>query len=259
MFERLHTRTTGFEPHWSTEHPPSGFLQRKCQCGQHTIGGGSCAACRKSASGGSRDHEERYLNGPAPLTPSPQRPQASCPASVKISRLDQANDRDFGKDGPMTGWGGFAAMDVTDSSGRDWRGTQIHETVRRIKNTCGDEGTKACSNVSGQGGGGGSSFQVGAASNFLGFIPLPGAANKFYDLHAYMNRGISVLHVLGQTSCEVQCEQFYTCGGRRFGPDFVITYSMTRASVPRSAGGFNAVTRVSVSKAEKTAASTTTP
>jgi hypothetical protein len=159
----------------------------------------------------------------------------------------------------MTGWGGFAAMEVSDPSGRDWRGATIHESVRRVKNTCGDEGAKACSNVSGEGGGGGSAFVVGAASNFLGHFALPAAANKFYDVHAYMNRGMSVLHQLGQPTCEVQCEQSYSCGGRRFGPDFVITYSMTRGSVARSPEGFNAVTRVTVSKAEKAAASTSAP
>ena len=64
----------------------------------------------------------------------------------------------------------------------------------------------------------------------------------------------SLLHMLNRDACEVQCEQFYDCGGTRFGPTFVITYAMTRDSVARSGGGNNAVTRVRVSKAVKTAA-----
>lgn len=282
---------------------PGLLLQRKCGCGQHTIGGSNCDACSKSAfsqpsaeatyprpdvAGGrdlssvrtqsvalSRDSEANaphrslaggfiHINGPnegagsgsgtpPPRTqPAPGRPAATCPADIKLDRVKTVDDTDFGKDGPMTGWGGYARMEVSDSTGKDWRGTEIHETLTRVKNTCGDDGNGACSNTSGEGGGGGSAFKVGAASNFLGFIALPATTNSFYDLHAFKYKGRkSILHAANKQSCEVQCEQTYSCGGRRLGPAFVITYSMTPDSVPRQGGGFNSVTRVAVDKAAK--------
>jgi hypothetical protein len=145
-------------------------------------------------------------------------------------------------------------MEVSDASGRNWDGTEIHENLRNIKNTCGNQGNLACSNRSGEGGGTGSTFKVGSASNFLGLSPLAAVRNRFYDIHAFANKGSSLLHVIDQPKCEIECEQFYDCGNRRFGPEFVITYSMTRDSIPREGGGFNAVTRVTVSKAAKSAA-----
>ena len=39
-------------------------------------------------------------------------------------------------------------MEVSDPSGKVWDGTAIHESLKRIKNTCGDKGKNACSNVS---------------------------------------------------------------------------------------------------------------
>ena len=144
-------------------------------------------------------------------------------------------------------------MEVSDPSGRNWDGTTVHENLRRVSNTCGPRGNNACSNQSGEGGGGGSSFEVGKASNFLGFAPLPAARNRFYDLHVFADRGSSLLHQLNRPTCEVQCEQSFDCGGKRLGPEFVITYVMTRDSVPRQGGAFNAVTRVQVRKTVKTA------
>jgi hypothetical protein len=166
-----------------------------------------------------------------------------------VASVEPGNDREFGLKGPITGWGGFAVMAVSDPSGRNWDGTTIHENLSRVKNTCGNQGNNACSNRSGESGG----FRVGAASNFLGLAPLPAARNRFHDLHVFVTKGSSLLHQLGRDSCEVQCEQTYECGGARLGPVFVITYSMTRGSVPRpEGGGFNGVTRVQVTKHEKT-------
>lgn len=145
-------------------------------------------------------------------------------------------------------------MEVSDASGRNWDGTEIHENLRNVKNSCGNQGNLACSNRSGEGGRTGSTFKIGSASNFLGLSPLPAVRNRFYDIHAFANRGSSLLHMIDQPRCEIECEQFYDCDNRRFGPEFVITYSMTRDLVPRAAGGFNAVTRVTVSKAAKSAA-----
>lgn len=209
-------------------------------------------------------HNRIFINGPGSGTapnpsspvPAPRPPPTgaatTCPTDIKVAGVGQGNDRDFGRTGPITGWGGFAQMEVSDPGGRTWDGTAIRENLRNIKNTCGDQGNNACSNRSGQGGGTGSTFEVGKESNFLGLGQLPAARNRFYDIHAFMKKGSSLLHMLDQPSCEIQCEQFYECSGRRFGPDFAITYLMTRDAVPRIEGGSNAVTRVEVRKATKT-------
>jgi len=202
-------------------------------------------------------HGALFLNGPdpsprpAPATPTPTPRPPACPTVIKVVQVERPTDRDFGKNGPITGWGGYSVMEVSDSSGRNWDGTAVHETLRNVKNTCGDPGRRACSNQSGEGGGGGSSFRVGEASSFIGLIDLPAARNRFYDLHIFADKTASLLHTQNKESCEVQCEQSYDCGGNRFGPTFVITYTMTRGSVPRSAGGSNAVTHVRVDKAAK--------
>jgi hypothetical protein len=170
-----------------------------------------------------------------------------------VAQVQPLNDRDFGKATPITGWGGIAVMEVSDPSGKDWAGTKIQENLKSVSNTCGDLGKNACSNQSGENGRTGSSFEVGKASNFLGLARLPAARNRFYDLHVFMKRGTSLLHELNRPTCEIQCEQSYECGGRRLGPEFVITYVMSRDSVPRQGGAFNAVTRVQVRKTVKTA------
>src|SRR5205085_1094641 len=163
---------------------PGLLLRRQCACGEHT-GGGSCAKCGKGASaqtsgafgtrradsvaGGDLSGVPSYTiarragpddlllsNGPdsgAGSNAPPARPQAragspaSCPADIKVGRLVTPTDTDFGKDGPITGWGGYSRMDVSDSTGRDWAGTEIHEALTRVKNTCGDQGNLACSNT----------------------------------------------------------------------------------------------------------------
>jgi hypothetical protein len=168
-----------------------------------------------------------------------------------VGHVDVVNDTDFGKTGPITGWGGFARMEVSDPAGRDWRDTEIHESLTRVKNTCGNDGNNACSNTSGEGGRRGSAFKVGQASKFFNFFDLPATRNSFYDLHVFADKTKSLLHTIDKQSCEVQCEQNYTCGGARLGPTFLITYSMTRDSIPRRPEGFNAVTRVSIAKAAK--------
>lgn len=199
-----------------------------------------------------------FINGPDKPAPAPQTPPAkaaaNCPTDIQVALVDHPQDRDFGQKSPITGWGGIAVMEVSDPSGKDWKGTTIHENLRRIGNSCGPQGENACSNRSGAGGGAGSNFEVGKESNFLGFAKLPAARNRFHDLHVFADRGSSLLHKLNKPTCEVQCEQFFDCGGRRFGPDFVITYVMTQGSVPRQDGhGSNAVTRVQIRKAVKTA------
>ena len=213
-----------------------------------------------NAPGGLR---EVFINGPgdqpkpAPNSPPPgkkdQTPPAkagaTCPSDIQVAALSPANDVDFGKDGFLTGWGGISIMEVSDPSGKTWDGTAIHENLRNIKNTCGNRGKSICSNKSGERGGtAGSTFKVGEESNFLGKAKLPAARNKFHDLHVMSTKEASLLHELKKDSCEVQCQQSYDCGGKRFGPDFIISYSMTRDVVKSGARNID-VTRVAMNKA----------
>jgi hypothetical protein len=135
-------------------------------------------------------------------------------------------DASFAEAGLLTGFGGFAIIEVSDASGKDWAGTAIHENLKSVKNTCGLTG--ACSNASGEGGAAGSTFKVGDASNLLGILALPSKKNTFYDQHMVIMKGVSLLHKAGLPSCEIQCEQTYDCGGRPFGGTFLISYSLKR-------------------------------
>jgi hypothetical protein len=175
----------------------------------------------------------------------------------------QGRDSDFGLKGPITGWGGFAVMEVSDPSGRKWDGTKIGETLRNVKNSCGDQGNNACTNKNAGDDRAKSTFVVGQQYNFLGLGQLPAGTNRFSDVHAFVDKTVSLSHKIDKQSCEVQCEQTYTCNGRRFGPEFLVTYSMTADSIPRKGGGFNAVTHVAIRKAAKSASaagsSTATP
>ncbi len=174
----------------------------------------------------------------------------TCPSDIQVAAVHPANDVDFGKNGFLNGWGGIAEMEVSDPSGKVWDGTAIHESLKRTKNTCGDKGKNACSNVSSDQARStaGSSFVVGAESNFLGKAKLAAGQNRFYDLHVFANKDASLLHELKKDSCEVQCQQSFSCGGKRFGPAFIITYTMTRDVVKSGSKNIN-VTRVAVNKA----------
>ncbi|HBB87628.1 MAG TPA: hypothetical protein DC047_08450 [Blastocatellia bacterium] len=266
---------------------PGFLLQRKCACGQHTIAGSSCAACgsesyrhssgasnelrslRESKSEPSQSRipapaagEKVSVNGPSPGPGSASPPataNAKCPSDIKLIEVGQGNDRDFGLKGPITGWGGYGVMEVSDPSGRKWDGTKIHEVLANVKNTCDDPGTNACSNKNAGDDRAKSTFVVGQQYDFLGLGQLPAGANRFSDVHAFVDKRLSVLHKIDKQSCEVQCEQTYTCEGRRFGPDFLITYLMTAGSVPRSGGGFNAVTRVAITKTAKSTPAASPP
>ena len=72
--------------------------------------------------------------------------------------------------------------------------------------------------------------------------------NSFYDLHVFATKDASLLHQLKKDSCEVQCQQSFSCRGNRFGPAFIITYTMTRDVVKSGSKNIN-VTRVAVNKA----------
>ena len=140
-------------------------------------------------------------------------------------------------------------MEVSDPNGKTWDGTEIQETVKQVKNSCGARARRVCSNESAEDNpGGGSNFTVGAASNFLGMAPLAKATNSFYDVHAFVLKGVSITHEKGIKSCEIQCEQTYSCAGKQLGPTFAITYGLTMDEAHS-----NDVTRVGIKKAAKAA------
>ena len=213
---------------------------------------GSLGSRREVFINGPGDDPKPTPTAPAPVkkdkTP-PAKTVSNCPTDIQVAQVGPANDIDFGKNGFLTGWGGISLMEVSDPSGKTWNGTAIRESLRNIKNTCGKRGRNACSNVSDeQEGAGGSTFKVGAESNFLGKAKLPAAKNKFYDLHVFATKEASLLHELKKDCCEVQCEQSFDCSGKRFGPDFIISYTMTRDAVKSGSRNID-VTRVGMKKA----------
>ena len=197
---------------------------------------------------------------PPPKAPAPKQQTpakaAGCPADIKVARIDPLNDTDFGKNGWVTGWGAIVTMEVSDPDGKTWDGTEVHENIKQTKDTCGARARDACTNKSGEGGSGGSTFKVGSVAKVQG-KSMPAVKNSFYDLHIVARKDASILHALGKAECEVQCHQFYDCGGKQIGPDFTITYSMKQDTVY----GTYDVTRVTAKKeaAAKAAPAPATP
>jgi hypothetical protein len=179
---------------------------------------------------------------PAPKQKTPPTQAATCPTDVQVINIDQITDDQFGKNGMLTGIGAVAYMEVSDSGGKDWDGTIIQETVKQTKNTCGARARKVCSNESGESGG----FKVGAATNLLGKAKMPALRNTFYDLHVFA-REVSILHELGKSGCEIQCQQSFQCGGKQFGPEFIITYMTKKDTIAKTYD----VTRITVKKEAK--------
>ena len=186
---------------------------------------------------------------PAPTPKPAPGPTSACPTNIKVAGTGNLEmDAGFAEGGILTGFGGFAVMEVSDASGKDWAGTAIHENLKNVKNTCGLAG--ACSNAQGEGGAKGSTFKVGEASNLLGIMPLPSKKNSFYDQHMIIMQGVSALHKAGKPSCEIQCEQTYDCGGKTFGPTFLISYSLKQATIKGSKKNYD-VTTVDMNVAPK--------
>jgi hypothetical protein len=193
-----------------------------------------------------RRDSKRSPPAPPPKAPPPKAPAAktaACPTDIKVASVDPLNDNDFGKNGWLTGWGAVVRMEVSDPDGKTWDGTEVHENLKQTKNTCGARAKDACSNKSGEGDSGGSTFKVGAVAKVQG-KSMPAVKNSFYDVHIVARRDASILHTLGKADCEVQCHQFYDCGGKQIGPDFTITYSMKKDTV----AGYYDVTRVTAKK-----------
>lgn len=192
-----------------------------------------------------------YVDGPKdgtktnpPKTQTPAPKTARCPTDIKVIHIEQIHDDRFGKNGMLTGIGAVAYMEVSDAGGNDWDGTLIKETVKQTKNTCGARARKVCSNESGEN----VDFKVGAATEIVG-TKMTALKNTFYDLHMFALKDVSVLHESGKDTCEVQCSQTYQCGGKQFGPEFVITYSASRDTIAKTYD----VTRIKVDVAPKAA------
>jgi hypothetical protein len=191
-----------------------------------------------------------FINGPDKETtpkpapkpkPKPQPKKPACPTDIQVIHIEQLTDPQFGKNNMLTGIGAVAYMEVLPSS-TDWDGTLIRETVKQTKNTCGARARKVCSNISGED----VDFKVGAETKVIN-TKMDALRNTFYDLHMFALTDHSILHELGKDSCEVQCEQSYSCGGKKFGPDFTISYTGSKDTV---AGTYD-VTRIRVDKKAK--------
>ena len=196
-----------------------------------------------------------FINGPdkdtpktPPKTKTPPPKQkapaakAACPTDIQVINIDPIVDKDFGKNGWLTGYGGVAYMQVSGPDRTDWDGTIIKEKVKQTKNNCGARAKKTCSNVSGT-----NEFEVGTGAKVMGQTKLPALMNTFYDIHFWGDKDASVLHEKGLTDCQVQCEQSFSCGGKQIGPEFIITYSATRDTI----ANYYDVTRVKVDKSAK--------
>src|SRR5258706_15462485 len=80
----------------------SGILQRKCACGQHTIGGGECSACQDNhqslqAANGNSELASRTSGGVPPivheLLRSPGQPLAEVARAFMLSRFSHDSSR----------------------------------------------------------------------------------------------------------------------------------------------------------------------
>jgi hypothetical protein len=214
-----------------------------------SVDGGAAISSVEASDGIFIDGPDKGATPKSPAPPPAAKPQtppakaAKCPTDVQVINIDQIKDTDLGKGGFLTGIGAIAYMEVSDSSGKDWDGTNVQESVKKTKNTCGHWAKPVCSNESGDSDG----LTVGAKIKALGQIEMPALRNVFYDMHIFALRTASVLHQLDKSECEVQCQQSYQCGGKQFGPEFIITYMTKKDTIAKTYD----VTRVKVKKEAK--------
>jgi hypothetical protein len=230
----------------------SGFDFSKVPVHAQSSDGVPIVASLEEAEGGEIAIDQPAVPARPPVTPSPRGGGAgrapTCPTNIEVAEiLPVALRASNVAEGFRTGVGGIAKMEVSDPSGRDWAGTAIHETITPETNSC-QPGTSACPNRQGQGGAAGSTFTVGDPASALG-LSLPSERNRFYDFHIFGQR-TSVLHQQGLTSCQHRCAQRFDCGGRAFGPVFVIHRRMSRDRI--TVGGSPVdITRVQLNKPER--------
>jgi hypothetical protein len=162
--------------------------------------------------------------------------KAACPTKTVVEKVIDMTPAGIQK-GYHTGYGATAVIRVEPTS-TNWDGTKIKESNKQTKNTCPPEfGISPCS--------GADTFTVGAESNSSILGKLPAIQNRFYDFHiSRWNKG-SLLHDRNPNnvaSCEVECEQQYSCGGNVIG-----THKVTRTFTKGKNGSLD-VTLVNVTK-----------
>ena len=172
--------------------------------------------------------------GAQPLEAQTNTPK--CPTKTVVDKTIDMTPSGI-KLGYRTGYGAVAVIRVEPDS-TDWAGTQIIESNKQSKNTCPSEfGISPCS--------GASTFTVGAGSQSSVLGALPATKNRFYDYHtSRWNKG-SLLHDRNPkdiASCEVVCEQNYSCGGQVIGK-----HTVTRTFTKGTSGSRN-VMLVAVTK-----------
>jgi hypothetical protein len=167
-------------------------------------------------------------------------PSASCPTSTAVDSTVDLTPAGLAA-GYLTAYGSMARMKVLPDA-TTWDGVSVVESMVSGNSTCPATLTQPgpCR--------GGSTFVVGAASGRSNVQPVqPAARNTFYDFHTTHTRALSVLHdstrnPAGVNSCQVVCNQTYSCGGAVIGH-----HTITRSF---SKGTFKGqdVTMVSVTK-----------
>lgn len=162
--------------------------------------------------------------------------QAKCPSKTVVEKVIDMTP-DGIKKGYRTGYGAAAVIRVEPTE-TNWDGTKIVEANKQTKNTCPEEfGISPCS--------GADTFTVGAESNSSVIGKLAATQNHFYDFHTTRwNKG-SLLHDRNPKdidSCEIACEQKYSCDGKVIG-----THAVTR-TFTKGKSGTRDVTLVNVKK-----------
>jgi hypothetical protein len=214
-------------------------LEKEKARGELFVDGGDTP--RKSPGQGSGKSPGKGNTGGKGAAPAP-----TCPAQIGVAEVGTLQlDASMVEQGWLTGIGGYAKMEVSDPSGRNWNGTAIHENVSPFADSCGTA-DRSCSNSGGEGGDAGSTFTVGAAGDLLG-LPLPAQRNSFYDIHVVAIQGASLLHRIGKSTCGQKCYQQYDCGGAMFGPAFLIDKLLYRDMIVGEGAVYD-VTRVDLSK-----------
>lgn len=179
--------------------------------------------------------DEELTPGVQPLEGG-EKPKVKCPTKTVVEKtIDMTPDGI--KKGYRTGYGATAVMKVEPDS-TNWDGTQIVESLKQTKNTCPQEfGISPCS--------GNSTFTVGAGTKSSVLGDLEAKRNQFYDFHiSRWNKG-SLLHDRNPNnvdSCQVECEQKYSCGDAVIG-----SHTVTR-TFTKGKSGSRDVTLVAVTK-----------
>ena len=136
--------------------------------------------------------------------------RTSCPQKTAVDKLigrAAANSSTY-----RTGFGAVAVMRV-DPDSQNWDGTSIVESFGPATSDCPQEfGIHPCS--------GHTTFTVGSEGHSPIFGTLAATRNRFYDYHETRWRGGSLLHdrnPQGKSSCQIECEQQYSCQGTQIG------------------------------------------